>query len=415
MIINIGRNKNNDVIIDNIKVSNSHAQLIIDEKGKVFINDLQSENGTFVNNVIINEPTEIKKNDIVQLANIPFDWRKHVPQKKAIEVPVEKKVSKKNNNFLLIIISLLIAILIIISFLFYNETYNEIESQPNSDVEKVEKEIEEPEKKDKKPKDSNKSKPKKKSPPKINQNISYDYSCLEDDKDMGTTNIINVFSEIGEEMVEIGTEKISLKEEIDYATESHKKIKEDYKLLYDNRTSNLNSILKKLTKSIKNPFGYNYKIYLVEDETINAFTTGGGYIYIFEGMYDYLNSNDEIAAIIGHEIYHNELGHIREHLRIKKTNNTLFGEIGNVLTSVQSILTLSFNQRKETECDFNGIDLCANTGYKMCATSSIWKRMKEEENEFNTLGNLFRTHPYSEKREDCAKNHLKNNYSVNCQ
>ena len=54
MVINIGRNKENDVVIDNLKVSNYHAQMVIDEESKIFINDLQSENGTFVNGEIIN-------------------------------------------------------------------------------------------------------------------------------------------------------------------------------------------------------------------------------------------------------------------------------------------------------------------------------------------------------------------------
>ena len=56
MVINIGRNKENDVVIDNLKVSNYHAQMVIDEESKIFINDLQSENGTFVNGEIINDP-----------------------------------------------------------------------------------------------------------------------------------------------------------------------------------------------------------------------------------------------------------------------------------------------------------------------------------------------------------------------
>ena len=76
MIINIGRNKENDFVIDNLKVSNFHAQMVIDDDDKIFINDLQSENGTFVNGSIINDPTELKAKDEVKIANISFDWKK---------------------------------------------------------------------------------------------------------------------------------------------------------------------------------------------------------------------------------------------------------------------------------------------------------------------------------------------------
>ena len=131
-------------------------------------------------------------------------------------------------------------------------------------------------------------------------------------------------------------------------------------------------------------------------------------------MYDYLESDDEIASIICHEINHNELGHLRDYLRVKKTNNNLFGELGNILTSMQSILTINFNQKKETQCDLHAIDISIRAGYNECSTSNIWKRMKDEEGEYNSINNLFRSHPYSEKREYCAKNHLSSNYGIKC-
>ena len=60
MILNIGRNKKNEIILNELKVSNFHAQLLIDDNGDVFINDLQSENGTSVNNIIITESKQLK-------------------------------------------------------------------------------------------------------------------------------------------------------------------------------------------------------------------------------------------------------------------------------------------------------------------------------------------------------------------
>jgi hypothetical protein len=43
--------------------------------------------------------------------------------------------------------------------------------------------------------------------------------------------------------------------------------------------------------------------------------------------------------------------------------------------------------------------------------------MKKESNEgdFDTMENLFRSHPYSEKRAVCSKRHIKNNYGYDCE
>ncbi len=65
--ISIGRSKDNDLIIDDLSVSRKHAILERDETGKLFLTDLNSSNGTFVNNVRITEKTPITTNDHILL------------------------------------------------------------------------------------------------------------------------------------------------------------------------------------------------------------------------------------------------------------------------------------------------------------------------------------------------------------
>src|SRR5690606_1973026 len=49
---------------------------------------------------------------------------------------------------------------------------------------------------------------------------------------------------------------------------------------------------------------------VLDDGSINAFTTGGGYVYIFRGLLAYMNSEAELAAVIGHEIAHVTRKHV---------------------------------------------------------------------------------------------------------
>ena len=46
-----------------------------------------------------------------------------------------------------------------------------------------------------------------------------------------------------------------------------------------------------------------------DDSTLNAFCTPGGYIYIYTGILKFLDSEDEFAGVLGHEIAHADLRH----------------------------------------------------------------------------------------------------------
>ena len=124
-------------------------------------------------------------------------------------------------------------------------------------------------------------------------------------------------------------------------------------------------------------------------------------------------NDSEIAAIISHEIGHNELGHLNH--RIKKIKASQgFGVFGQIALGVESEMTKAFNQKQETHADMFGVDLMSPTSYKTCASIEFWHMMSESENE-NQINNIFRSHPYSSKRSNCVRNHLLNNYNKTCE
>ncbi|GEM_PF-6506887 len=65
--ISIGRSKDNDIIIDDLSVSRKHAILEKDETGKLYLTDLNSSNGTYINNIRIKEKTPVTSNDQILL------------------------------------------------------------------------------------------------------------------------------------------------------------------------------------------------------------------------------------------------------------------------------------------------------------------------------------------------------------
>lgn len=132
--------------------------------------------------------------------------------------------------------------------------------------------------------------------------------------------------------------------------------------------------------------GWNWEINLLGSEQVNAFCMPGGKIAFYSGILSKLQLNDqEVAAIMGHEIAHALREHARE--RMGKTAATRIG--ASLLSSVLGLggagdavlnmggqlLTLRFSREDETEADLVGMDLAARAGYNPAAGVTLWQKM----------------------------------------
>ena len=172
--------------------------------------------------------------------------------------------------------------------------------------------------------------------------------------------------------------------------------------------------MNKVVSEISNPKGFNYKIYVLDTTELNAFTIGGRIFYTTE-MLKFCKSDDEIAAVIGHEIGHNELGNINDQLKRIKSAQEVFGqETGQLIAGAGKIMTISFNQKNEAHCDMFGVDLSISAGYRGCDAALLWNRMHKKYESESSMPRFLMSHPYSSDREDCLKYHIKENYSTEC-
>jgi len=205
-----------------------------------------------------------------------------------------------------------------------------------------------------------------------------------------------------------GTE-VTDKEENDYGEEVFKEIKKEYRFLENQELINLEKILNTLLSARPERHkSLEYRVFLLDDEAINAFTAGG-YIFVYKGLVDYCSNNHELAFIIAHEIAHNELNHLNLILRRIKTA----GAFGEVLYVVKQITSASFNQFDELEADCYAIDLLMATSYDPVQGIKFWKKLSEESKEKpSKFQKFFMTHPYSSERYDCSVKHLKKHYNI---
>lgn len=410
----IGKGTANDVVIENDPtVSRVHLAVFIDDEKNIFVTDLKSTNGTYVNGVKIEESVKLKTLDVLKIGNTLVNWPKFLKDDDNIEKVYQtlndsseiaelekiiKNSTKKVGNiykYALVLIFIILGIILSMAFAEKEVIYN-FDDIKNSNEDATTLDYQNQQKKQR-------------------TNVTYDFSCLNSDGDAGSNDAIYSFGEITRDIQSTFFEDIdiSIEDEQEQGRKLLKALKKEYRFIETgNNYNNLKSILNNLVSRLAKPKGFNYKIFLLDDPTLNAVTLGG-HIFFYRGMFDFCKTNSEIAAIISHEIAHNELGHSTLAMKKQKAAND-WGLLGEIFLEIESVTTLSFNQKQESEADLFGMDLVYPTNFKNCDAITLWNRMSQNESRFDIVENFFRSHPYSKNRSRCIKNHLKSNYNKNC-
>ncbi|MCG3188644.1 MAG: Beta-barrel assembly-enhancing protease [Burkholderiaceae bacterium] len=152
---------------------------------------------------------------------------------------------------------------------------------------------------------------------------------------------------------------------------------------------------------------WRWEVNLIGSQELNAFCMPGGKIAFYYGILSKLQlDDDEVAAIMGHEISHALLEHARE--RMGKTTATRLGiELGAALLGLGNagrmagdlggqLLTLRFSRDDESEADRLGMIMAAKAGYDPRAGVTLWKKMMAASK--GAPPQFLSTHPSSETR-----------------
>lgn len=247
------------------------------------------------------------------------------------------------------------------------------------------------------------------------RNMVYSYDCIKAD----SGSLSGVLGKADNIIGKVATFNIEVtdQEQVEFGEQFMKEAVKNKNFIIDSTdtiNARLDRIMTDLLKERIRPTDITYKIYLLKDTaTINAYTVGGK-IFITKAMINKCINNDQLYAIIGHEIGHNEKGHIKNGIKQMKASKKFFGEWGDMFFLAKKILTGSFNHKNELEADYFGLDLTWKLGYDICAIRTFWDDMAKGE-ERNTILDFLRTHPYSDTRSKCLVNHIKTNFMVACE
>lgn len=167
--------------------------------------------------------------------------------------------------------------------------------------------------------------------------------------------------------------------------------------------------------AVSNPeFKYSFKV--VEGKEINAFALPGGHVYVFTGLRKVAQTEDELAAILAHEITHAEDHHYARQSSKDGKRGLLLGVLSAVvglpnlahqaLSMANLATSLKYSRTSETEADLKGMERMARAGFDPQGMVSVLERLAKEDRGGGTLDNWFGDHPDADRRILRAKNQL---------
>ena len=167
-------------------------------------------------------------------------------------------------------------------------------------------------------------------------------------------------------------------------------------------------LVKASTAFRKDAASWKWEVNVISSKEVNAWCMPGGKMAVYTGLLEQLRvTDDELAAVMGHEIAHALREHGRERASQQMAQQTIIGigaallgigDLGAGLANVVADVTvgLPYARHFEREADRIGVELAARAGYDPRAAISLWKKMIKVGGSGGPT--LLSTHPAPEDR-----------------
>jgi predicted Zn-dependent protease len=185
----------------------------------------------------------------------------------------------------------------------------------------------------------------------------------------------------------------------------------------DARTREVVSMGNRLVAVVPND-PYQFEFHLLRDpETVNAFALPGGQVFITMGLLQRLETEGQLAGVLGHEIGHVIERHAAEHMATQDFYNSIVGATGvatgdqraaAVAQYVTQIRQLKYGRGDELEADTWGLKLMAQIGFDPREMLKVMEVLKSVSS--GRGSEMMSTHPLPESRIERIDAWLKENY-----
>jgi len=147
-----------------------------------------------------------------------------------------------------------------------------------------------------------------------------------------------------------------------------------------------------------------WDVKVFESKEINAFALPGGKIGVYTGLLDVATTQDQLAAVIGHEVSHVLARHSAERYSDQLATNAgavlvsaVTGIDADLLGNAAGVVLLKFSRTQESEADLLGLDLMSRAGFDPHGAVALWNNMARAASG-NKPPELLSTHPSDSTR-----------------
>ena len=218
---------------------------------------------------------------------------------------------------------------------------------------------------------------------------------------------------------------ITEQQEIEMGRAYHKEILKNSKILENKELNKYYVELgEKIAKASHRP-NLDWKFTIIDDPTMNAFATPGGYVYFYRGLLAHFNSEAEFAGVLSHEIAHITARHAVRGMSTAQVTNLLIGLAaskvpgGSISNSGFNLLNVivnkGYSRKYESEADDIAKEYLGRNGYNQNAMADFLETMKSADELENEIAKkegrpasggyhgIFSTHPSTENRIEAMK------------
>lgn len=151
---------------------------------------------------------------------------------------------------------------------------------------------------------------------------------------------------------------------------------------------------------------FAWEVHIIDQNVLNAFVTPGGYIYVYNGLIQYLDNADDLAGVIGHEIAHADQRHSSKALQRQYGVSLLLSiALGEEPSQMEQLVAqiagtldgLAFSRGNESEADEFSVEYLANTKYACNGAAAFFQKLIDEELAGGTP-EFLSTHPNPDNR-----------------
>ncbi|PCJ19329.1 MAG: hypothetical protein COB02_08040 [Candidatus Cloacimonadota bacterium] len=177
-------------------------------------------------------------------------------------------------------------------------------------------------------------------------------------------------------------------------------------------------IFNKVVKEGQKEYKGSFDITILKAKYVNAMATPGGHVFVTYGLLQKIKSDDELAAVLGHEVGHVVAGHSIKSIQhqvawyaimkyAKKRSTSHKSQIQTLGAVYSMFSSLRYSRKNESESDYLGARYAAQAGYNPKGAVGVMEMFKSmEKKEPSRMQAILRSHPLSSKRSTKMRNYM---------